>query len=100
MVHAVKHFTQNSEFSSGMHGFEFMKDLVADMVQSDPSKRPNMDEVVQRFEVIRKGLSNWKLRSRAIKRDDHLFLGIFRTITHWKRRIGYIVRRIPPIPTP
>jgi hypothetical protein len=31
-------------------------------------QRPNMDEVVQRFEVIRKGLSNWKLRS---KRDNN-----------------------------
>jgi hypothetical protein len=77
-----------------------MEGLVTDMVQDDPSKRPNIDEVVGRFEVIRKGLSNWKLRSRIIKKDDNPVLGFFRTITHWTRRIGFILRRIPPMPTP
>jgi hypothetical protein len=31
-------------------GFEFMRLLVADMVQADPSERPNMDEAVQRWQ--------------------------------------------------
>jgi hypothetical protein len=77
-----------------------MEGLVADMVQDDPSKRPDIDEVVERFEVIRKGLSNWKLRSRVIKRDDNPVLGFFRTITHWTRRIWFILRCVPPIPAP
>jgi hypothetical protein len=95
-----KRVAQGSRFSAGKYGFEFMEGLVADMVQDDPSKRPNIDEVVERFEVIRKGLSNWKLRSRVIKRDDNPVLGFFRTITHWTRRIWFILRCVPPTPTP
>ena len=76
-----------------------MEDLVADMVQDDPTKRPNMDEVVERFEVIRKGLSSWKLRSRVVHKNDHPVAGVYRAIAHWIRRIGFIVRRVPPVPT-
>ncbi|KAF8134308.1 hypothetical protein EV363DRAFT_1131233, partial [Boletus edulis] len=45
-------------------GLGFMKPLVADMIQSDPSKRPAMDEVIARFDNICRSLSRWKLRSR------------------------------------
>ncbi|KAJ3776846.1 hypothetical protein FB446DRAFT_635306 [Lentinula raphanica] len=44
----------------------FLRDLIADMTHDDPMKRPTMDEVVTRFEEIRKKLSWWKLRSRRI----------------------------------
>ncbi|KAH9978287.1 hypothetical protein BJV74DRAFT_901150 [Russula compacta] len=35
--------------SQKYHGFEFMEPLIADMVQSDPTQHPKMDEVVDRF---------------------------------------------------
>ncbi|KAJ7680966.1 hypothetical protein DFH06DRAFT_1315695 [Mycena polygramma] len=50
----------------GRHGFEFMRPLVNDMIQADPTKRPQIDEVVTRFAEIQKGFSTWKLRSRVI----------------------------------
>jgi len=81
-------------------GFEFIEGLVADMVQDDPQKRPSMDEVVSRFDQIRNGLSSWKLRSRIVNRDEPRFLGFFRSVVHWTRGIGRIVRRIPAVPTP
>jgi len=77
-----------------------MEGLVADMVQDDPTKRPHMDEVVARFKEICDGFSSWKVRSRVVKRDDNPVLGFFRGIFHWTRRIGFILRRVSPMPTP
>lgn len=51
-------------------GVEFMAPLIADMVQDDPSKRPTIDEVVARFEKLRKALPWWKLRSRLVRKDE------------------------------
>jgi len=86
-------------FIQGKFGFEFMVPLVNDMVQDEPTKRPTMEEVVARFDELCRGLSSWKLRSRVVDREDSSFLGFFRAIAHWKRRIGYIIRRVPAIPT-
>lgn len=91
---------QGDEFTSSRSGFDFMRPLVTDMTQADPSKRPTIDEVVERFETIRKGLSSWKLRSRVVKSKDSYFMGFFRGTRHWRRRIVFIVKRVPPLPTP
>ncbi|KAF9244433.1 hypothetical protein BU15DRAFT_85845 [Melanogaster broomeanus] len=88
------------DFMQEKIGFEFMAPLINDMVQDDPNKRPTMDEVVARFEDIRKGLSRSKLRSRVISRDEKGFDGVFRDVAHWTRRIGFVIRRIPPAPVP
>lgn len=82
----------------GRYGFEFMKPLVDEMVQDDPKKRPNMDEVVARFETIQASLSSWKLRSRVVPRKDMFYHGIIHGAKHWIRRIGFVVKRVPPIP--
>ena len=74
--------------------------LVKDMCQDDPQKRPTMDEVVVRFEEIRKGLSSWKLRSRLVKKGDSSLVGFFRTLCHWKRTVGFVMMRAPALPTP
>lgn len=76
-----------------------MKPLVADMIQADPVKRPKMDQVVARFDDIRCGLSRRKLRSRVVDVDEDLFERVVRTTSHWKRRIGFVARGVPPIPS-
>lgn len=96
----VKGVTEGDELTSPMLGFDFMKPLVADMTHEDPTKRPTMDEVVTRFEQIQKGLSPWKLRSRVVKKSDSYIGGFFRGIYHWRRRLGFVIKRVPPIPTP
>ncbi|TFK53488.1 kinase-like protein [Heliocybe sulcata] len=88
------------DFIQTRYGFEFIEPLVSDMVQNDPSSRPTMDEVVTRFEAIRKSLSSWKLRSRIAERDEVELLELYRTIIHWKRRIAYVARRVPALPLP
>lgn len=77
-----------------------MKPLVADMIQADPAKRPKMDEVVTRFDGIRRGLSRRTLRSRVVDVDEDLFERVIRTTSHWKRRVGFMTRGVPAIPSP
>ena len=75
-----------------------MTELVRDMVKDDPEQ---MTEVVSRFENIVKSLSSWKLRSRVVDADDRGGLSkLFRSGIHWVKQFGFIVRSVPPIPTP
>ncbi|KAF8885559.1 kinase-like domain-containing protein [Gymnopilus junonius] len=57
----------------GYRGFDFLRPLINDMVQDDPTKRPQMKDVVNRFNVIAHGLSTWKLRSRTSSRRANVF---------------------------
>ena len=77
-----------------------MEPLVADMVQANPSDRPNMDEVVVRFNEICAGLSSWKLRSRVVDKEEDKVERVTRSVSHWARRIGFVTRGVPAVPTP
>ncbi|KAJ7700228.1 hypothetical protein B0H14DRAFT_3034218 [Mycena olivaceomarginata] len=92
------YFTKGSDFyeTKKMLGFEFMDELVADMVQEDPAKRPSMDEVVRRFTHIKARLSRWKLRSPFTSNS----IGIVGSTRHWVRQLYFMARRISAIPTP
>ncbi|KAF4567528.1 hypothetical protein EYR40_006530 [Pleurotus pulmonarius] len=93
-------FIEGSSLASRKFGFEFMKPLVADMTQVDPSKRPTMDAVVQRFDKLRSGLGTWKLRSRVVDEKESYLKRVVRGVDHWKRRIWWTLRRVPPLPSP
>ncbi|KII92697.1 hypothetical protein PLICRDRAFT_103575 [Plicaturopsis crispa FD-325 SS-3] len=84
-------------FLNERYGFDFLKPLVEDMVQDDPSMRPQMDEVLSRFTAIRESLGSWKLRSRVVNRRDHPLDTPYRGFCHWMRRINFIARRVPAI---
>ena len=75
-----------------------MQPLIADMIQTDPSERPTMDEVVERFKAISGGLSKWKLRSRVHDLDESMLRRIFRATLHWARQLEFTVRRLPALP--
>lgn len=77
-------------------GFEFMRELISDMVNQDPRKRPAMSEVVVRFDAIVKGLSTRKLRSPIVNVNESS--GVFRSIAHWTKQLYYTVLRLPAIP--
>ena len=77
-----------------------MEPLINDMIQADPAKRPKIDEVVARFEDIRRGLNSRTLRSRVVDVSEDIFEQVARTTSHWRRRIGFVARRIPAIPGP
>ncbi|OJA10332.1 hypothetical protein AZE42_07351 [Rhizopogon vesiculosus] len=86
------------EFLNTKVGFEFMKPLIDDMVQDDPHKRPKMNVVVERFDLIRQQLSTWKLRSRVAAKDEGLFKSLYRGAAHWRRRVAFIIKRAPAVP--
>lgn len=77
-----------------------MEALVTDMVQEDPGKRPNMDEVVSRFSEIKKKLSTWKLRSRIAPKNEIWLFAAWRSVGHWCRTVGYVVANKAAIPEP
>ncbi|KAI0065668.1 hypothetical protein BV25DRAFT_1913128 [Artomyces pyxidatus] len=87
-------------FVQKYYGFEFILPLMTDMVAQDPSKRPNIEQVVSRFRDIRGALSSWKLRSRMRRRKEIWPLTIYLSVGAWCRRLGYIVTRTPAIPVP
>ncbi|KAF8441721.1 kinase-like domain-containing protein [Boletus edulis BED1] len=88
------------DFVLERRGFEFMKPLISSMIQADPDKRPKMDEVVTQFDEVLRRLSRRKLRSRVVDIHEDLFERVVRTTSHWKRRIGFIARGVPAIPSP
>ncbi|KAG1885163.1 hypothetical protein F4604DRAFT_1648090 [Suillus subluteus] len=88
------------QFLYARSGLGFLKPLVDDMVQDDPSRRPTMEAVVKRFDSIRQKLSTWKLRSRVISVEDGLLENMYYGTAHWRRRIGFIVKRVSAIPRP
>ena len=70
------------------------------MVQTDPGKRPNMDEVVSRFSEIKAKLSTWKLRSRIARKDEVWPVAVWKSVSHWYRTVGYVLGRKAAIPEP
>ncbi|KAJ7816970.1 kinase-like domain-containing protein [Mycena olivaceomarginata] len=95
------HFTEGFSlmYRKKIEGLEFMHELVADMSQEDPAKRPTMDDVVTRFSGLRAGLSEWKLRSRFTHKRPSVMEAI-RSARHWARQLYLMARRIPAIPSP
>ncbi|KAJ7147612.1 hypothetical protein C8R43DRAFT_889589 [Mycena crocata] len=95
-----REFLEGWYYVEGYSGLEFMQPLVADMTAEDPSKRPTINAVVDRFDEVRRALSAWKLRSRPIPLKESRWATLYHAIPHWYRRIGYILRGIPPVPVP
>ncbi|KAJ6516596.1 hypothetical protein C8R47DRAFT_1172844 [Mycena vitilis] len=81
-------------------GFEFMHELLADMCHEDPTKRPTIDEVVDRFSRIKAGVSEWRLRSRFKTEKRFFLLDIIHATGHWIRQIQFALMRLPAIPSP
>ncbi|KAJ6555389.1 hypothetical protein DFH09DRAFT_1084937 [Mycena vulgaris] len=66
-------------------GFDFIRPLVADMVQDDAAKRPTIDEVVFRFAEIQRV----EAAPRVVKKSDFRF-NLPRMLAHWvPGRVGY-----------
>ncbi|KAH9920138.1 kinase-like domain-containing protein [Fomitopsis serialis] len=89
-----------TKFVDKYRGFEFIQLLVADMVQNDPAKRPTIAEVEARFDESFQGLSDWKLRSRLVRRNESFIVRAIYGIGHIFRTAKYVAKQLPPVPTP
>jgi hypothetical protein len=52
------------------------------MVQVDPTKRPNMNEVVESFTKLKKGLSPSKLEVRLVKKSETRLETVAKDVSH------------------
>jgi len=85
------------------HGLEFLEDLVKEMTDEDPAKRPTIQSVVKSFEHMCNALSRSKLRSRLVRNseaDRSLLVRVSRKVQHVFRTMGYRMRGLEPIPRP
>lgn len=71
-----------------------------DMVQDEPASRPNMDQVVARFNVLLGSLNTWKLRARLPQRNEFWLVRYFRVVAHAFRTIFSVLTFRPAIPRP
>ncbi|KAI0073860.1 hypothetical protein K474DRAFT_1666066 [Panus rudis PR-1116 ss-1] len=81
-------------------GLQFMEELVRDMVQNDPFKRPTMDEVVKRFDEILRRIPWWKLRSRLADKNEDGEQRFIRKVHHYYRTTCHILAFRRALPTP
>ncbi|KAJ7181370.1 hypothetical protein C8R43DRAFT_1229294 [Mycena crocata] len=92
------HFIQGSDSFPKIRGFDFLDNLVRDMMHEDPTKRPRMDAVVSRFSEIKVGLSEWKLRSRFVEEGESVIVGIFISVFHWAHQLRFMAAGLPAGP--
>ncbi|KAK0464360.1 uncharacterized protein EV420DRAFT_1038122 [Desarmillaria tabescens] len=90
----------NEKELRGMKGFEFMEPLIAAMTEPDPAKRIKIDEAVEKFALVEKGLSAMTLRSRVVYSADFTIFRPFKAVGHYVWTLGLIARKIPAIPQP
>ncbi|KAI0358580.1 hypothetical protein OH77DRAFT_1474329 [Trametes cingulata] len=81
-------------------GLDFLRPLLDDMVQDEPSRRPTMDQVASSFDLLLGSLSTWRLRSRLVPREELWMLRYYRVIAHAFRTLYYIITFRPALPRP
>ena len=77
-----------------------MKELVDAMTDADPAKRPTIEEVIEKFDRIRRSLNAIKLRSPVRPKNDPTLFSICRHVMQLSRTLHYVIKRRPAIPAP
>ncbi|RPD53215.1 hypothetical protein L226DRAFT_503286 [Lentinus tigrinus ALCF2SS1-7] len=79
----------------------FLEPLIFRMVQDEPSKRPNMDEVVKSFKEILSKQSARRLRERLVERQDSAAVNFLKDMHHvCFRTVPFWLTRRCPLPSP
>ena len=77
-----------------------MEDLVNWMTFDDPAKRPRIEQVLEKFSLIRVSLSQRKLRSPVTSRKVPKIFGVVQQARQSLRTMQYVMSRRPAIPDP
>jgi len=88
------------EFIRKYHGFEFMEDLVREMTDRNPSKRPLIEDVILKLSRILGSLSGLKLRAAIVSKRKPSLFAVFLRAKQALRTLGYIILRKAAIPEP
>ncbi len=76
-----------------------MQPLVDEMTRQEPGDRPTIEQAMRHFEQLLGSLSQWRLRSRYVYRDEFLLARPFHLVRHIYRTVRWILRKTPAIPT-
>jgi hypothetical protein len=77
-----------------------MESLIAAMTSEHPEDRPRIEDVIKRFAMIRKSLSQAKLRSALTSKKLPRIFSLSNEAKQHVRTIQYIVLRKAAIPDP
>ena len=77
-----------------------MEYLVNWMTLDNPANRPQIEEVLENFALIRVSISQSKLRSSITSRKVPKFFGVVQQARQSLRTMQYVVSRRPAIPDP
>ena len=77
-----------------------MQGLVDEMTHINPAKRPLIEDVVAKFSVLRKSLSEFKLRSPLVSKQKPCLLTIFRCTKQALLTVQYVLSRKAAVPEP
>lgn len=77
---------------------EWMENLTRDMTVDDPGARPEIETVIDRFNVLVESIGAWKLRAPVNRLDNALSSG--QKMRHWLTQASRMVRFIPAVPRP
>jgi hypothetical protein len=69
-------------------GLDFLVPLVTDMTQTDPAKRPTMDDVVARYSKLRKTLTRRQSDSRLAGRKESFLTALYKDATVFVRGLA------------
>ena len=87
------------DFPQCYEGFDWLQPLVEDMVNTDPSARPDMDAVIARFAVARRAIPWHKHRSRLIlKHSPYSFSRLAHKLRHMAKSVGWLACGVPAVP--
>lgn len=75
-----------------------MEDLINWMTLDNPAKRPRIEEVLEKFALIRESLTKGKLRSPITSKKVPKLFGAVQRAGQSLRTIRYVVSRRPAIP--
>jgi hypothetical protein len=75
-----------------------MKELVDAMTDANPAKRPTIEEVIEKFDRIRRSLNAVKLRSPVRPKNDPTLFSICRHAMQLSRTLLYVIKGRPAIP--
>lgn len=77
-----------------------MEDLISAMTREHPADRPHIEDVIERFNEIRRSLSEIKLRSALKPKEAPIMICAALETWQYVRTIRYILARKAAIPDP
>jgi len=87
-----------SFLSQKYRGFRFMEELIDAMTDKDITRRPSIEEVIERFTVVRGSLRGTKLRSALTSKKVPRIFSVIRQARQYLLTTQYIILRQAAIP--